>query len=62
MTYSIAGGDDDGKFDIDESTGEITLPGTLDYLAVPTYTLTVQASDESGGTATVTVEVAVTAT
>ena len=59
MTYSITGGDEDGKFAIDESTGRITVAGNLSSAVGTSFSLTVEASDTSGGTATVTVTVRV---
>ena len=46
-------------FDID-SSGAITVAGTLDYETTPSYTLTVQAEDDDGDTDTVTVTIIVT--
>ena len=60
VTYSIMAGNDDGKFTIDTNTGAITVAGALDYESVTSYTLTVEASDEGGGSATATVEISVT--
>ncbi len=61
MTYSITLGNDDGKFTMNGSTGEITVAGTLDMETTPTYTLTVQADDGTGAaTDTATVEITVT--
>ena len=62
VTYTIAAGNDDGKFAIAKETGAITVAGDLSSDAGTTYTLTVEAGDESGGTATVTVTVEVTDT
>ena len=60
VTYSITDGNSDGKFSIDDSTGEVTVAGALDYETTASYTLTVEASDGRGGTDTATVEVTVT--
>ncbi len=60
LTYSITGGNGDGKFGIDGSTGAITVEGALDYADTGVYTLTVQAGDGNGGTATATVTVSLT--
>ncbi len=62
LTYSITAGNSDAKFAIDRSTGAITTAGTLDHETTPSYTLTVQADDGNGGTATATVNVTVMAT
>ena len=62
VTYSIIGGDEDGKFDIHTSSGEITVAGDISSNAGSSVDLTVEARDESGGSATVTVTVAVTHT
>ena len=60
VSYSITTGNGDGKFDINSSTGEITLAVLLDFEATSSYTLTIQASDGNGGTATATVTITVT--
>ena len=59
LTYGITEGNDDGKFDMDGSTGEITVAGTLDRETEDSYTLTVQVSDGNGETATATVTITV---
>ena len=59
LTYSITAGNDDGKFNIDGSTGEITVAGTLDRETKDEYTLTVLASNSNGETATATVTITV---
>ena len=60
VTYSITAGNESGKFAIAGSTGAITTTGTLDHDAIPSYTLTVQASDGGSHTTTATVEITVT--
>ena len=60
VTYSITGGNEDGKFTIDNETGKITLAAVLDHETTAEYTLTVEAGDGSGGVAAVTVTVTVT--
>ena len=60
VTYAITAGNEDDKFAIDTSTGAVTVAGALDYETVTSYTLTVEASDESGYSATATVEIGVT--
>ena len=59
VTFSITGGDEDGKFAIDESTGRITVAGDLSSAVGTSFSLTVEAADTSGGSATVTVTVRV---
>ena len=60
LTYSITAGNGDGKFTIDDGTGEITVAATLDYETTPSYTLTVQVDDGTMRTDTATVTVNVT--
>ena len=60
ITYTIEAGNGDGKFAIDGSSGAVTTAGALDHETTPSYTLTVQADDGEGGTATATVNVTVT--
>ena len=60
VRYAIAAGDGDSRFAIGESSGEITVAGELDHEAVPSYMLTVEATDGRGGTATTTVAITVT--
>ena len=60
VSYSITEGNGDGEFAIDGSTGEVTVAGALDYETTRTYSLTVEASDGNGGTATATVDISVT--
>ena len=60
LTYSITAGNADGKFAIDGGTGPITTAGALDYETDNSYTLTVQADDDNGGTDTATVNISVT--
>ncbi len=62
VTYSITAGDEGGKFAIDDSTGQITVAGDLNSSVGTSFTLTVEASDTSGGSATVTANIAVTKT
>ncbi len=59
VSYSITAGNDGGAFSIDGG-GSIAVAAPLDYEAVSSYTLTVQAVDGRGGAATSTVNVAVT--
>ena len=60
VMYVVPGGNEDGKFDIGESTGKITVAGDLSAAVGTSFTLTVEAADESGGVAAVTVTIAVT--
>ncbi len=62
VTYSITGGDEGGNFAIDSSSGRITVAGDLTSHVGTSFSLTVEASDTSGGSAAVTVTVAVTKT
>ena len=59
VAYSITAGDEDGKFTIDEDSGAITVAGDLSSFVGTSFTLTVEAADTSGGSATVTVIVRV---
>lgn len=45
VAYSIAGGDRDGRFAIDEDTGYVSLAAPLDREAEPAYALEVRARD-----------------
>ena len=45
VTFSITSGDPEGKFEIDSSTGLISVASTLDFDDVPLYFLTIEASD-----------------
>ena len=59
-TFAIIGGDPDGQFAID-SSGRITVakPG-LDASTTPSYSLTIQVSDNAGGSGTGVVVITVT--
>ena len=59
VSYSITAGNGDGKFDIGDSSGEITVEDSLDHETVSLYNLTVQADDGQGGTDTAAVEITV---
>ena len=59
LTYSITDGNSDDKFAIDGGSGAITTAGALDHGTDASYTLTIQADDGNGGTATATVNVTV---
>ena len=58
-SYSITAGNEDGKFGIGATSGEITVVAGLDYETTTSYTLTVEARDGRGGTTTATVEITV---
>jgi hypothetical protein len=61
LTYSITAGNTGGVFAIDPATGAITVVGAVDFETTPTYTLTVQATDNGNpvlsGQATITINV-----
>ena len=57
MTYSITAGNDDGKFSMNSSTGQITVAATLDAATRAFYALTVEKSDGNGGTAIAAVNI-----
>jgi hypothetical protein len=61
VSYSITGGNNEGLFEIDASTGEVSLADGKSLDAnVPVHTLTVAASESDGlatATATVTIDV-----
>ena len=59
LTYSIIGGNEDGKFSVNSTNGEITVAASLDYETIFSYTLTVEVDDGRGGTATASVEISV---
>ena len=59
VMYSLTAGNADGKFALDTTTGQITVAAALDSATASSYTLTVEASDGSGETATATVAVTV---
>ena len=60
VTYAITDGDEAGVFAMGESSGAITVAGSLDYETAPSYELTVEAGDGRGGTATTSVGIVVT--
>ncbi|MBC6427049.1 MAG: cadherin repeat domain-containing protein [Ekhidna sp.] len=60
ITYDITNGNADGDFEIDMSTGAITVAKPLDFEIMPnSYSLEVTATDEDGGTATVSFSITV---
>ena len=60
VSYAITGGNEDGKFAISTTTGQLTSAETFDIASTPYYSLTVEASDGQGGTATAKVTVSLT--
>ena len=62
VTYAITAGNEDDHFTIDEETGSIAVAADLTGEAGTTVTLMVEARDEAGGAATVTVTVWITET
>ncbi len=60
VAYSITAGNGDSKFAISSTSGAITVAGSLDFEALASYSLTVQASDGRGGNDTATVNITVT--
>ena len=61
VTYSIVSGNGDGKFNITHNDGLIVVRRSLDYDTTSSYTLTVRATDSSGDTSTVVVNISVSA-
>jgi hypothetical protein len=61
LTYSIAAGNDDGRFALspEATSTRIVVAGPLDHETGPSYSLTVEAADGRGGTATTTVAITV---
>lgn len=62
LTFSITAGNTSGAFQIDSTTGAITVanPAALDFEATPQFTLTVQVADNHGAIDTATVQVNLT--
>ena len=60
LSFSISEGNEAGKFNISSSTDAITVAASLDYETTPSYTLSVQVSDDNGGTASAEVVITVT--
>ena len=60
VSYSITSGNDGGAFSMDGNGGSIAVAIPLDYETTASYTLTAQAADGNGSTATSMVEIAVT--
>ena len=59
VIYAITAGNENGLFNIDGETGAVTVDGDLSGEAGSLFTLSVEATDESGGSETVTVTVEV---
>ncbi|XP_052778541.1 protein dachsous-like [Mya arenaria] len=60
LTYSITAGNTGGVFVINPTTGRLSVSGVLDTETTPSYSLTVQVSEETGGntdTSTLTITV-----
>ncbi|MBC6426761.1 MAG: cadherin domain-containing protein, partial [Ekhidna sp.] len=64
ITYSITGGNDANNFEIDSSTGQISVKrdASLDHEETETYTLTVTATDNANPQMTATATVTITVT
>jgi len=64
VTYSITAGNTGGAFAIDSSSGEITVasPAAVDFETTPSFTLTVQGTDDGTPDQTDTVDVVITVT
>ena len=60
VTYSIVSGNVGGKFNIAHNDGLIVVRGALDHDTTSSYALTVRATDPSGATSTVVVNISVT--
>ncbi len=58
-SYSIISGNREGKFEVGRYTGEVRVAGRLNYDITRSYTLSIEAGDGLGGTATSTVYVLV---
>ncbi|XP_078678313.1 protocadherin Fat 4-like [Branchiostoma floridae x Branchiostoma belcheri] len=57
LTYAIITGNNDGKFYIHPTAGDIKLRTTLDYETTPSYVLEVTATDGGGSAVTATVSI-----
>lgn len=60
LTYSITSGNVANAFEINPSTGEITVSGPLDYESYSVYTLQVSVTDDAGSALSASVPVTVT--
>ena len=56
LTYALGGTDAD-DFDLVTTTGQLQTKAALDYETEPTYEVTITASDDEGGSATITVTI-----
>ncbi|XP_055990500.1 protocadherin Fat 4 [Sorex fumeus] len=61
IRYSVVGGNEERRFAVDGSSGQVTLVGRLDHEATPAYSLVVQAVDSGAvplsSTCTLSIEV-----
>ena len=60
LSYAIVAGDDDGIFDVNSTSGVISLKKSLDREKLDTHTLTIQATDGGGEQADQTATVVIT--
>ena len=60
LEYRITSGNPAGSFSVGTTTGEIAVAGTLDHETTSSHSLTIEASDGRGGSATATVRILVT--
>ena len=60
LSYTITAGNAAGKFAMGSTDGQVTVAGALDYETAASHTLTVQARDGNGGTATAAATITVT--
>ncbi len=59
VSYSITAGNEEGRFAIDEDSGEITMAGPLDAEAESSYDLAVEVKDETGEAVAASVKITV---
>ena len=59
VSYTLSAGNEDGKFAIDSTNGEMTVAGPLDHETTDSYSLTVTVEDEGGlsDTAEISIEI-----
>ena len=57
LEFSITTGNTGNAFSVNDSSGAVTVTGALNYLTLPSYTLTLSVSDGNGGIDTVTVTI-----
>ena len=60
IAYAITAGNEEGNFQIDADSGELSVADELDHEATPSYSLTVQARDGDGQTKEIAVTIEVT--